>query len=186
MMVKEILKGLEEKMEKTVTVLKRELSSMKAGKANPSMLDRISVEYYGAETPVNQLANISSPEPRVLLIQPWDKNSLKSIEKAILQSDLGLNPSNDGSVIRLLIPELTEETRKNIVKKVKKMGEEAKVAIRSIRRDGNDKVKNLKKNNEIAEDVAINTEEKVQKTTDKYIKTIDEIIQNKEKEVMEI
>ena len=153
MMVKEILKGLEEKMEKTVTVLKRELSSMKAGKANPSMLDRISVEYYGAETPVNQLANISSPEPRVLLIQPWDKNSLKSIEKAILQSDLGLNPSNDGSVIRLLIPELTEETRKNIVKKVKKMGEEAKVAIRSIRRDGNDKVKNLKKNNEIAEDV---------------------------------
>lgn len=186
MMVKEILKNSEEKMEKTVTLLKKELGSMKAGKANPSMLDRISVDYYGTETPINQLANVSSPEPRVLLIQPWDKNSIKNIEKAILQSDLGLNPSNDGSVIRLLIPELTEETRKDIVKKVKKTGEEAKVAIRSVRRDANDKVKNLKKDNEIAEDMAIDTEEKIQKITDKYIKSVDQVVEQKEKEVMEI
>ncbi|MCY6958265.1 ribosome recycling factor [Clostridium brassicae] len=185
-MVKEILKNSEEKMEKTVTLLKKELGSMKAGKANPSMLDRISVDYYGTETPINQLANVSSPEPRVLLIQPWDKNSIKNIEKAILQSDLGLNPSNDGSVIRLLIPELTEETRKDIVKKVKKTGEEAKVAIRSVRRDANDKVKNLKKDNEIAEDMAIDTEEKIQKITDKYIKSVDQVVEQKEKEVMEI
>ncbi|MCY6372506.1 ribosome recycling factor [Clostridium ganghwense] len=185
-MVKEILKKSEEKMDKTVLVLKKDLASMKAGKANPSMLDRISVEYYGAETPINQLANVSSPEPRVLLIQPWDKNSIKDIEKAILQSDLGLNPSNDGSVIRLLIPELTEETRKNIVKKVKKNGEESKVAIRSIRRDANDKIKNLKKENEITEDMAIDAEENVQKITNNYIKNIDEIVASKEKEVMAV
>jgi ribosome recycling factor len=144
-MIKDIINKSQEKMEKTLAVLKKELASMKAGKANPSMLDRITVEYYGSQTPINQLANISSPEPRVLMIQPWDKNSIKSIEKAILQSDLGLNPSNDGSVIRLIIPELTEETRKQIVKKVKKAGEDAKIAIRSIRREANDKIKNLKK-----------------------------------------
>ncbi len=185
-MVKEILRTAEEKMDKTISVLKKDLASMKAGKANPAMLDRISVEYYGAETPINQLANVSSPEPRVLLIQPWDKNSLKNIEKAILQSDLGLNPSNDGSVIRLLIPELTEETRKDIVKKVKKTGEEAKVAIRAIRRDCNDKVKNLKKDNHITEDESISTEEDIQKITDKHIKMIDEIVSNKENEVMAV
>lgn len=119
-MIKDILNKSEEKMLKSISVLKKDLGSMKAGKANPAMLDRVNVEYYGSETPINQLANVSSPEPRVLLIQPWDKNSLKDIEKAILQSDLGLNPSNDGSVIRLIIPELTEETRKDIVKKLKK------------------------------------------------------------------
>lgn len=185
-MLKEILKQSQDKMEKTISVLKKELGSMKAGKANPAMLDKISVEYYGTQTPINQLANVSSPEPRVLLIQPWDKNSMKDIERAILQSDLGLNPSNDGSVIRLLIPELTEETRKQIVKKVKKTGEESKIAIRSIRREGNDKIKRLKKDNEITEDDATNAEDDIQKITDKHIKNIDEIVSNKEKEVMSI
>ncbi|MGY0372084.1 ribosome recycling factor [Clostridium sp. JNZ J1-5] len=185
-MIKDILQKSEEKMEKTITILKKDLTSMKAGKANPSILDKISVEYYGSETPINQLAGISSPEPRVLLIQPWDKSSLKSIEKAILQSDLGLNPSNDGSVIRLLIPELTEETRKQIVKKVKKTGEDAKIAIRSIRRESNDKIKNLKKDNQVTEDEAVDGEETVQKITDKFIKKIDDIVNAKEKEIMSI
>ncbi|MCY6483942.1 ribosome recycling factor [Clostridium aestuarii] len=185
-MVKDIFKKSEEKMDKTILVLKSELASMKAGKANPAMLDRISVEYYGSKTPINQLANISAPEPRVLLIQPWDKNSLKDIERAILQSDLGLNPSNDGNVIRLIIPELTEETRKQIAKKVKKTGEDTKVAIRSIRRDSNDKIKNLKKENEITEDQAIDSEENIQKLTNDYIKKIDEIVKTKEEEIMSI
>ncbi len=185
-MIKDILNKSEEKMLKSISVLKKDLGSMKAGKANPAMLDRVNVEYYGSETPINQLANVSSPEPRVLLIQPWDKNSLKDIEKAILQSDLGLNPSNDGSVIRLIIPELTEETRKDIVKKVKKVGEESKIAIRSIRREGNDKIKNLKKNNDITEDEAKEGESSVQKITDKYITEIDNIVNAKEKEVMSV
>lgn len=185
-MIKDILQKSEEKMEKTISILKKDLASMKAGKANPSMLDKISVEYYGSETPVNQLAGVSSPEPRVLLIQPWDKSSLKSIEKAILQSDLGLNPSNDGSAIRLLIPELTEETRKQLVKKIKKTGEDAKIAVRSIRRESNDKIKNLKKDNQVTEDEAIDGEETVQKITDKFIKKIDDIINAKEKEIMAI
>lgn len=185
-MIKDILNKSEEKMLKSISVLKKDLGSMKAGKANPAMLDRVNVEYYGSETPINQLANVSSPEPRVLLIQPWDKNSLKDIEKAILQSDLGLNPSNDGAVIRLIIPELTEETRKDIVKKVKKVGEESKIAIRSIRREGNDKIKNLKKNNDITEDEAKEGESSVQKITDKYIAEIDNIVNAKEKEVMSV
>ncbi|EDS76165.1 ribosome recycling factor [Clostridium novyi A str. 4552] len=185
-MIKDILNNSQEKMLKSISVLKKDLGSMKAGKANPAMLDRVNVEYYGSETPINQLANVSSPEPRVLLIQPWDKNSLKDIERAILQSDLGLNPSNDGSVIRLIIPELTEETRKDIVKKVKKVGEESKIAIRSIRREGNDKIKNLKKNNDITEDEAKEGENSVQKITDKYITEIDNIIDAKEKEVMSV
>lgn len=185
-MIKDILQKSEEKMEKTLSVLKKDLASMKAGKANPTMLDRITIEYYGSESPINQVAGVSSPEPRVLLIQPWDKSALKSIEKAILQSDLGLNPSNDGNVIRLIIPELTEETRKQIVKKVKKEGEDAKVAIRSIRRDANDKIKSLKKDNEITEDEATGAEDTVQKLTDKYIKKIDDVIAEKEKEVMSI
>lgn len=185
-MIKDVLNNLEEKMNKTSSILKKDLGSMKAGKANPAMLDRINVEYYGSETPLSQMANISSPEARVLLIQAWDKSSLKDIERAILQSDLGLNPSNDGSVIRLMIPELTEETRKALVKKVKKTGEEAKVAIRSVRREANDKIKNLKKENEITEDESKTSEESIQKITNNYIKNIDEIIVNKEKEVMSV
>lgn len=149
-MVKEIVKTTDEKMNKTISVLKNELSSMKAGRANPKMLDRIEIECYGSMMPLNQVAGVSAPEPRVLLIQPWDKGSIKEIEKAILKSDLGLNPSSDGSIIRLIIPELTEETRKNLVKSIKKVGEEAKVAVRAIRRDANDKIKALKRTMRLA------------------------------------
>ncbi|MGO5064549.1 ribosome recycling factor [Clostridium sporogenes] len=184
-MIKEILKKADDKMGKSIEALKRELSSMKAGRANPAMLDRIEAEYYGSMTPLNQLANISVPEARVLSIQPWDKSSMGAIEKAILKSDLGLNPSNDGAVIRLIIPELTEETRKNIVKTVKKTGEETKVAIRSIRRDCNDDIKNLKKD-DVSEDDIKKAEEDIQKKTDKFIKEVDSIISAKEKEILSI
>ncbi|MCR4943461.1 MAG: ribosome recycling factor [Clostridium sp.] len=185
-MIKEIIKNSEEKMQKTISVLKSDLSTMKAGRANPSMLDRVQVEYYGSPCPISQVANVSAPEPRVLMITPWEKTILQDIEKAILKSDLGLNPSNDGSVIRLIIPELTEETRKALVKNVKKTGEDAKVAIRSIRRDANDKIKNLKKNDDISEDEVKRGEDNVQKVTDSYVKEIDTIIAAKEKEIMSI
>ena len=173
-------------MKKTISVLKSDLQTMKAGRANPSMLDRVQVEYYGSLCPISQVANVSAPEPRVLMITPWEKTILQDIEKAILKSDLGLNPSNDGSVIRLIIPELTEETRKNLVKNVKKTGEDAKVAIRSIRRDANDKIKNLKKNDDISEDEVKRGEDDVQKVTDSFVKEIDSIIAAKEKEIMSI
>lgn len=185
-MLKDIIKEAEEKMKKSISVLKQDLSTMKAGRANPSILDRIEVDYYGTMTPLNQMANVSTPEPRILLIQPWDKSSMKSIEKAILISDLGLNPSNDGNTIRLVIPELTEETRKNIVKNVKKAGEESKVAVRSIRRDANDKVKALKKDNSITEDEAKKSEEDIQKKTDSFMKEIEKLVETKEKEVMTV
>lgn len=185
-MVKDIIKEAEEKMKKSISVLKQDLSTMKAGRANPSILDRIEVDYYGTMTPLNQMANVSAPEPRILLIQPWDKSSIKNIEKAILVSDLGLNPSNDGAAIRLVIPELTEETRKNIVKSVKKAGEESKVAIRSIRRDANDKIKALKKDNSITEDEVKKAEDDIQKKTDSFIKEIENLVEVKEKEVMTV
>lgn len=164
-MIKDIISKSEEKMTKTIAVLKSDLATMKAGKANPTMLDRIEVEYYGSMCPINQVANISAPEPRIILIQPWEKGTLKDIEKAILKSDLGINPSNDGAVIRLVVPELTEETRRNLVKNVKKIGEEAKVAVRSIRRDANEKVKALKKDGDISEDEIKKAEENIQKKT---------------------
>lgn len=185
-MVKDIIHATEYKMNKTIVVLKKELASMKAGRANPTILDRVEVEYYGSMVSVNQVANVSAPEPRIILIQPWEKSSLKNIEKAILKSDLGLNPSNDGTVIRLIIPELTEETRKNLVKTVKKTGEESKVAVRSIRRESNDKIKLLKKNNEISEDDMKKAEDDIQKKTDNFIKEIDKIIEAKEKEIMSV
>ncbi|SKA76444.1 ribosome recycling factor [Clostridium sp. USBA 49] len=185
-MIKEIIHNSEEKMNKTIQILKKELASMKAGRANPTMLDKVEVDYYGSMVPINQVANISAPEPRIIVIQPWEKSMLKNIEKAILKSDLGLNPSNDGSIIRLIIPELTEETRRALVKTVKKSGEESKVAIRSIRREANDKIKVLKKNNEISEDEMKKAEEDIQKKTDNYIKEIDKIIELKEKEIMSI
>ncbi|AOR23270.1 ribosome recycling factor [Clostridium taeniosporum] len=185
-MIKDIIKNAEEKMHKTVTVLKSELGTMKAGRANPNMLDKIQIDYYGSMCPLSQAANISAPEPRVLMITPWEKQLLKEIEKAILKSDLGLNPSNDGSVIRLVIPELTEETRKELVKKVKKTGEESKVAIRSIRRDANDKIKALKKEGDVSEDQIKKGEDDVQKKTDAIIKEIDKVIADKEKEVLSI
>ena len=183
--MKKIIKNSEEKMKKTLAKLKEDLATMKAGRANPSMLDRIQVEYYGSMCPLNQVANISAPEPRVLMITPWEKPVLKDIERAILKSDLGLNPSNDGTVIRLVVPELTEETRKDLVKTVKKTGEESKVAIRSIRRDANDKIKALKKD-DVSEDEIKKGESDVQKVTDTYVKKVDEMIEEKEKEIMSI
>ncbi len=185
-MTKAIFKTLEEKMQKTIHVLESDLSTMKAGRANPTMLDRIQIEYYGSMCPLNQVANISAPEPRVLQITPWETTLLKDIEKAILTSDLGLNPSNDGAVIRLIIPELTEETRKNLVKNVKKAGEDAKIALRSIRRDSNDKIKALKKDGELTEDEVKKAEDNIQKSTDKFVKQIDKLIEAKEKEIMSI
>lgn len=185
-MIKDIIQKAEEKMKKTISVLKSDLSTMRAGRANPTMLDRIQVDYYGSSCPLNQVANISAPEPRVLVISPWEKSLMKEIEKAILTSDLGINPSNDGSVIRLVVPELTEETRRNLVKNVKKTGEEAKVALRSIRREANDKIKALKKDGEITEDELKNSEEKVQKIIDSFVKEVDTIIVAKEKEIMSI
>lgn len=185
-MVKEILVTLDEKMSKTISVLKEELGRMKAGRANPKMLEKVEAEYYGSLTPVTQLANVSVPEARILLIQPYDKTSIREIEKAILKSDLGLNPTSDGTVIRLLIPELTEETRKTLVKNIRKVGEDAKVALRSIRHDANNKVKTLKKNKDITEDEAKEAEAKVQTETDKYAKVVDKLIDEKEKEVMTI
>ncbi|MDV4151176.1 ribosome recycling factor [Clostridium sp. AL.422] len=185
-MIKDIIVKAEEKMKKTISVLKSDLSTLRAGRANPTMLDRIKIDYYGSPCPLSQVANISAPEPRVLVISPWEKSLIKEIEKAILVSDLGINPSNDGSVIRLVVPELTEETRKNLVKVVKKTGEEAKVALRSIRREANDKIKVLKKDGDITEDELKNSEEKVQKTIDVYTKEVDSLVAAKEKEIMSI
>ncbi|MDD5794945.1 ribosome recycling factor [Clostridium sp. HCP1S3_B4] len=185
-MIKDIKKVSEEKMGKTISKLESDLSTMKAGRANPSMLDRVQVDYYGSPCPISQVANVSAPEPRVLMITPWEKTILKDIEKAILKSDLGLNPSNDGNVIRLIVPELTEETRKDLVKKVKKVGEEAKVAIRSIRRDANEKIKALKKEGDLSEDEIKKGEDDIQKITDTHIKKIDTVVAAKENEIMSI
>lgn len=184
--MKEIIKNSQDKMNKTLIKLKSDLSTMKAGRANPTMLDRIQVSYYGSLCPLSQVASVSAPEPRVLLITPWEKTVLKDIEKAILKSDLGLNPSNDGNVIRLIVPELTEETRKTIVKNVKKVGEESKVAIRSIRRDANDKIKALKKDSDLSEDEVKKGEDEIQKITDKFIKEVDQIVNDKEQEILSI
>lgn len=185
-MIKDIIVKAEDKMKKTISVLKSDFSTLRAGRANPTMLDRIKIDYYGSPCPLSQVANISAPEPRVLVISPWEKSLIKEIEKAILVSDLGINPSNDGSMIRLVVPELTEETRKNLVKVVKKTGEEAKVALRSIRREANDKVKALKKDGDISEDELKNAEEKIQKIIDTYVKEVDSLVTAKEKEIMSI
>lgn len=184
--MKEVLNKAEEKMNKTVNALKNEFASIRAGRANPSVLDKVLVDYYGTHTPVNQMAAVSVSEARVLVIQPWDKSLIKAIEKAIQASDIGINPSNDGNVIRLTFPQLTEDRRKEIVKDLKKYGEEAKVAIRSARRDANDKLKAKKKNSELTEDDLKNGEDKTQKLTDKFTKIIDEVVAEKEKEVLSI
>lgn len=175
-----------EKMGKTISVLKQELSGLRAGRANAQVLDRITADYYGTPTPINQMGNISAPEPRLLVIAPYDPGALKEIEKALQKSDLGINPSNNGKVIRLVFPELTEERRRDLVKVVKKKGEEAKVAIRSIRRDANETIKKQKKNGDITEDDQKIMEEDAQKATDASIKDIDKIIADKEKEIMEV
>ncbi|MGM7720399.1 ribosome recycling factor [uncultured Metabacillus sp.] len=185
-MAKQVLANTKEKMEKAVASLTRELASVRAGRASANLLDKISVDYYGAPTPVNQLASISVPEARLLVIQPYDKSILGDIEKAILKSDLGLTPANDGSLIRLSIPALTEERRKELVKLVKKYAEDAKVAIRNIRRDGNDDLKKLEKNGEITEDELRSNTENVQKLTDEYIIKVDNVAKDKEKEIMEV
>ena len=184
--MKELLKNTEEKMNKTVGVLERDYKSIRAGRANASVLDRVTVDYYGCPTPIQQMAAVSVPEPRVLMIQPWDASTLKEIEKAILTSDIGINPQNDGRVIRLSFPPLTEERRKEIVKDVHKTAEESKVAVRNTRRDAIEKLKALKKNNTITEDDVADGEKKIQNLTDKYCKEIDSLAAVKEKEIMEI
>ena len=179
-------KGYLERMEKSISSLKYEYNSIRAGRANAAVLDRISVDYYGSPTPINQMAAISVPEPRVLAIQPWDMSALSLIEKAILASDIGINPSNDGRIIRLVFPALTEERRKQLSKDVSKYAEEAKVAVRQIRRDCIEKIKTMKKNSEITEDDQKRGEDKLQKITDEFVKRIDEIADAKTKEIMEI
>lgn len=185
-MIKEVLNASDEKMKKSIELLKKELQSLKAGRANPSILDKLTVDYYGTPTHISQLATISAPESRTLVIQPWDKKAIKDIEKAIQKSDLGMNPNNDGQVIRLSVPELTEETRRNLVKVVKKHGEESRVAVRSIRRDANEKLKSLKKDGTHSEDDVKRTEDEIQKITDNFIKEIDRIVETKEKEIMSV
>ena len=181
----ERLQKYDEKMTKTMGNLESEYATIRAGRANPRVLDRLSVDYYGAPTPIQQVANVSVPEARMIQIQPWEPDMVKKIEKAILTSDLGINPTNDGRVIRLVFPELTEERRKELVKDVKKKGEAAKVAIRNIRRDGNDALKKLK-GTEVSEDEIKDMETELQKLTDKFVKDVDKAVDNKSKEVMTV
>lgn len=185
-MIKEILKKQEERMQKSLDSLKKEFASLRAGRATPALLDKVMVDYYGTPTPVNQVAKVTVPEPRMIVIQPWEKTILHDIEKAIMKSDLGLNPNSDGTAIRLSIPQLTQERRQELVKTVNKKSEEAKVALRNIRRDGNDAVKKLEKSKEVPEDEAKKGQESMQKLVDKYIKLVDSARSAKEKEVMEV
>ncbi|HIZ84841.1 MAG TPA: ribosome recycling factor [Firmicutes bacterium] len=182
----QLLKKTEERMEKSLEALDREFGSVRAGRANPSILDKIVVDYYGVPTPINQMAAISVPEARMLQIQPWDASTLKEIEKAIQTADIGINPQNDGRLIRLVFPPLTEERRKDLVKDIHKMAEEGKVAVRSIRRDAIEKFKAMKKDGELTEDDLAASEKDVQNLTDKYCKEIDTLTAAKEKEIMEI
>ncbi len=177
---------IKEKMNRTINVFDEKLAEVRAGRANPAILNKIKIDYYGTPTPINQIAGISVPEARLIVIQPWDASALKEIEKAILASDIGINPNNDGKVIRLTFPELTEERRKEIVKDVRKMAEETKVAIRSIRRDGMDQAKNSQKNGEMTEDELKQAESEIQKITDKYIDEVDKMLESKEKELMSV
>ncbi|MBS7259031.1 MAG: ribosome recycling factor [Eubacteriales bacterium] len=182
----DIIENAQEKMNKTIAVLKRDLGSLRAGRANPQLLDRIMVDYYGTPTPINQMGTISSPEPRMLVISLWDLSMLSAVEKAIQKSDIGINPSNDGKLIRLIFPELTEERRKELVKSVRKKAEESKVAIRAIRRDANEAIKKDCKDSVITEDDQKRLEDKAQKATDAAIKDIDRICSEKEKELLEV
>ena len=179
------IKEYEDKMKKSVDSLKEDYTTIRAGRANPHILDKIKVDYYGTPTPIQQVANVSVPEARMIQIAPWEKSLIREIEKAIMASDIGITPNNDGTVIRLVFPELTEERRKDLVKDVKKKGEEAKVAIRNIRRDANDAFKKLAKT-EISEDEIKDLEDSVQKITDKYIKDVDKAIEEKSKEIMTV
>nr|WP_050181420.1 ribosome recycling factor [Domibacillus robiginosus] len=185
-MSQEVMNQSKEKMDKAIAAFNRELASIRAGRASANVLDRITIDYYGAPTPINQLASINIPEARLLVITPYDKSSMSDIEKALLKSDLGLTPSNDGSVIRLNFPALTEERRKELAKQVKKEAEDAKVAIRNIRRDANDELKKGEKNGDLTEDDLRGYTEDVQKQTDNYIRRVDEIAKEKEQEIMEV
>lgn len=185
-MVQEIVKEAEGSMRKTIEVVKKEFASLRAGRATPALLDKIMVNYYGTPTPVNQLANISVPEARLLVIQPWDKNSLHEIERAIMKSDLGITPASDGVVIRLAIPQLTQERRLDLMKVIKKKAEEGRVAIRNVRRDINDHLKAQQKEGKISEDELKRSQEEVQKMTDRLIKEIDGLLTIKEQEIMQV
>lgn len=182
----DIIETAQDKMSKTLAVLKRDLGSLRAGRANPQLLDRIMVDYYGTATPINQMGTVSSPEPRMLVISLWDASMLSAVEKAIQKSDLGINPSNDGKLIRLIFPELTEERRRELVKQVRKKAEESKVAVRSIRREANESIKKDCKDGNITEDDQKRLEDKAQKATDAAIKEIDRICGEKEKELLEV
>ena len=184
--MQEHLKLYEDKMEKSLDVLLDEYASIRAGRANPHVLDRLRIDYYGTPTPIQQVGNVTVPEARMIVIQPWEKSLLKEIEKAILVSDLGINPTNDGNVIRLVFPELTEERRKDLAKDVKKKGEGAKVAVRNIRRDAMDSIKQMEKAGDISEDDLKQGEEKIQKITDKMIEKVDKAIETKTKEIMTV
>ena len=186
MSVQEIMDSAKDKMTKSIANYEKNMMALRAGRANPQVLDRITVDYYGTPTPITQVGGVSSPEPRLLVISPWDASLLKPIEKAIQASDLGINPQNDGRIIRLVFPQLTEERRKDLIKQVKKYGEEAKVAVRNIRRDAIEQIKKLKKNSEITEDDQHEAEDKMQKQTDKAIKDVESVCAAKEKEIMEI
>ncbi|MDD3393060.1 MAG: ribosome recycling factor [Clostridia bacterium] len=185
-MASELIKPFQEKMEKTVTALINDYLTIRAGRANPHVLDKISVEYYGTQTPINQIGNITIPEARIIQIQPWDSSAIKAIEKAINASDLGLNPNNDGKVIRLIFPELTEERRKELTKDVKKKAENAKVAIRNVRRDAIDALKKSEKKKEIAEDALKDLEEEAQKLTDKYVADVEKKCDEKCKDILAV
>jgi ribosome recycling factor len=178
--------AIEKRMEKSIASLKSELATIRTGRANAALLDHVRVSYYGSDVPVSQIGNVSVPEPRMLLITPWEKTILGDLEKAILASDLGLNPSNDGEVIRIMLPELTEERRKDLVKQVKQVGEKAKVSVRNIRRDGNDEVKKRAKDESLSEDEVKRMQDEVQKITDRFIVEIDEVVEHKEKDILTV
>lgn len=180
-----VIQNAEERMKKAIEALKRELSSLRAGRATPSLLDKIHVDYYGTPTPLNQVGTISTPDPRTLVIQPWDKSVLDAVEKAIQKSDLGLTPNNDGNIIRINIPPLTEERRTELVKMTRKYGEDAKVAVRNVRRDANDEIRKLEKG-ELSEDESRRLQDEIQKLTDRYVKEVDQVLAAKEKEIMEV
>lgn len=185
-MTKELIKEAENNMKKTIEVVKKEFASLRAGRATPALLDKILVNYYGTPTPVNQLANISVPEARLLVIQPWDKSSLPEIERAILKSDLGITPASDGTVIRLAIPQLTRERRTELMKVIKKKAEEGRVAVRNVRRDTNDHLKALQKDGKVSEDELKRSQDEVQKLTDRFIKEVDGLLSTKEQEIMQV
>lgn len=185
-MVQELLRDAEDKMVKSITALQKDLATLRAGRATPALLDKVLVEYYGVPTPIAQMASVSVPEARTLVIQPWDKGTVKDIEKAILKSDLGMTPISDGTIIRLPIPQMTEERRLDLVKTVRKKGEDCKVAVRNVRREANDMLKELEKSSEISEDDLKRSQDEVQKLTDKHVKQIEEVIDGKEKEIMEV